>query len=392
MKRVGHLWASVVSEDNLMRAIEEVNRTHHWYKKHKINRCTLWVEQTKEERVRDLQRILEEGFVQAKPRHIRRYDPSAQKWRDIHEPRQWPDQYIHHALIQAIQPVLMRGMDPYCCGSIRGRGSDYARKSIKKWMKTDKKGTKYCFQCDIYHFYDSLTQRAVMNRMRQLIKDRRVLSLIEATIADGIFIGAYTSQWYANTVLQPLDHALRQDGYEVKHNARYMDNFTGFGSNKRKLHRAIEAIGRWLRKFGLRLKGDWQVFPIGKAKPGSKRHRFGRLPAAVGFRYERTYTIPRKRNYLRLKRAAKRYRDKVRREEFVSARIAAGLLSRIGQLAKCSNVHIYACVLKGERIQRDLKNIVRQMTKRKGYFTWNTFLEPKATSKSSRSRVLPEPA
>lgn len=375
-----------------MRAIEEVNRTHHWHKKHHINRCTLWVEETTEERIKDLKRILEAGFVQAKPRHIRRYDPSAQKWRDIHEPRQWPDQYIHHALIQAIQPVLMRGMDPYCCGSIRGRGSDLARKSIKKWVKGDKKGTKYCYQCDIYHFYDSLTPEVVMHRMRQLIKDHRVLSLIEATIKDGIFIGAYTSQWYANTVLQPLDHSLRQKDFGIKHDIRYMDNMTGFGSNKRKLHRAIDWMKSWLQKFGLRLKGDWQVFPIGKPIPGKERHRRGRLPAAVGFRYDRTYVIPRKRNYLRLKRAAKRYRDKVKHEAFVSGRVAAGLLSRIGQLAKCSNVHIYAFVLKGERLQRDLKNIVRQMSKRKGYFTWNTFLEQKAIPRSSRSRVLAEPA
>ena len=210
MKRVGDLWSTVVSDDNLSEAIDEVNRTHRWHRKHRPNRCTIWVEQTKAERIKDLRRILEQGFVQSKPRHIRRYDASAQKWRDIHEPRQWPDQYIHHALIQAIQPVLMCAMDPYCCGSIRKRGADLCRKSIKKWVGKGDKRTKYCFQCDIYHFYDSLTPEVVMYRMRQLIKDHRVLNLIEATVKDGIFIGAYTSQWYANTILQPLDHILRR--------------------------------------------------------------------------------------------------------------------------------------------------------------------------------------
>ena len=384
MKRVGDLWSTVVSDDNLSEAIDEVNRTHRWHRKHRPNRCTIWVEQTKAERIKDLRRILEQGFVQSKPRHIRRYDASAQKWRDIHEPRQWPDQYIHHALIQAIQPVLMCAMDPYCCGSIRKRGADLCRKSIKKWVGKGDKRTKYCFQCDIYHFYDSLTPEVVMYRMRQLIKDHRVLNLIEATVKDGIFIGAYTSQWYANTILQPLDHILRQEDLGVKHYTRYMDNLTGFGTNKRKLRRAIKRADEWLAKFGLRLKGDWQVFKIGKPVPGKKRHRHGRLPSAVGFRYDRNYVIPRKRNLIRLKRATARYRKAVQKKRFVSAHIAAGLLSRIGQLARCSNVNLYKRLFKGERLQRDLKNIVRQQHRRRRHLTWNMFLEQKATPKSSR--------
>ena len=380
MKRVGQLWDLLVSDENLSEAIDEVNRTHHWHRKHRVNRCTVWVETTKKERIKELREILEQGFVQAKPRHIQRYDASAQKWRDIHEPRQWPDQYVHHALIQAIQPALMQGMDPYCCGSIRGRGASRCRKAIRKWMRSDKKGTKYCLQADIYHFYDSLTPQVVMYRMRRLIKDKRVLDLIEATVKDGIYIGAYTSQWYANALLQPLDRLFRQEKLGVKHYARYMDNLTIFGANKRLLRHAVDRASEWLIKFGLRLKGDWQVFPTAK-----------RLPSAGGFRYGRDYVIPRKRNLLRLKRATARYRKNVREKRFVSAHTAAGLLSRFGQLAWCNNVNLYQRLNRGERVQRALKNIVRQYYRRKGFLTWNMFLEQKATPKSSRSKAPPVP-
>ena len=91
------------------------------------------------------------------------------------------DQYVHHALIQVLQPVFMRGMDYYCCGSIRDRGPHHARKAIEIWMDKDPRGTKYEFCGDIRHFYDSLQPEVVMDRMRQLIKDRRVLDLICAS-------------------------------------------------------------------------------------------------------------------------------------------------------------------------------------------------------------------
>lgn len=47
-------------------------------------------------------------------------------------------------------------MDMYCCGSIPGRGTAYARKNIEHWVRTDLEGTKYGFSGDIRHFYDSL--------------------------------------------------------------------------------------------------------------------------------------------------------------------------------------------------------------------------------------------
>lgn len=48
--------------------------------------------------------------------------------------------------------------------------------------------------------------------MRCLIKDRRVLDLIWRIVKDGVRIGSYTSQWFANTVLQPLDQMIRDSG------------------------------------------------------------------------------------------------------------------------------------------------------------------------------------
>lgn len=364
MKRVGHIFDELISDANLSKAIDEVNRTHHWKARHKPNKTTAWVELTKADRITVLREIIASGFDQKPPRIIERYDASARKWRIISEPIQWPDQYIHHALIQVIQPVLMRGMDLYCCGSIRGRGTHYAKKAIEKWMSNDKKGTRYCLTADIKHFYDSLRPEVVMNRMRELIKDSRILDLIERITSDGIKIGAYPSQWFANTTLQPLDHMIRQSGLCSRY-VRYMDNITVFGANKRHLRKLKKMIAMWLKDHKLELKGDWQIFPvIGERRPN------GRMPNAVGYRYGRGYTILRKHNLFRLKKAIRKYR---KREGKISPRAAESILSRLGQLKHCNNTQIYKEMFRGEHIIKALKQYVRK--KRKGLMTWNMYLE-----------------
>ena len=126
------------------------------------------------------------GFPPEKPRTFPRYDSTAGKWREINEPALWPDQYVHHVIVQVLAPVLMRGMDFYCCGSIPGRGPHRARKAIEKWLEKDQKGTKYAAELDIKKFYPSLSPREVMRFLRRKIKDEAFLGLIWRIIKDGI--------------------------------------------------------------------------------------------------------------------------------------------------------------------------------------------------------------
>ena len=348
MKRASHVFEVIVSEENLKRAILDVVASHRWRKHHILNRCSQWLERTIDKRTTELKEIIINGFVPTPPKVTRRYDTNAKKWRTIYEPPEWPDQCVHHALVQAIEPVCMRGMDAYCCGSIKGRGMHYGAAAIKRWMRRDPKGTRYCFQCDIRQFYPSLKPEFVLERFKRLVKDYRALDLIRRICEHGIFPGYYTSQWLANTFLQPLDVLIRaHDG--CAHYARYMDNMTVFSPNKRKLRRLKPKVDRWLGEHGLSLKGDWQFF--------STRDR---LPDAMGYRYGHGYTLPRKRNYLKLKRGVARYRKKRDGGRRVSRHMAQGLLSRYGNIKHCSNVRIYRNLNKGERIQRELKAVVRR--------------------------------
>lgn len=172
-------------------------------------------------------------------------------------------QVFHWVLILAISPVIMRGMVAHTCASIPKRGAHYGKKFIEKWLQ-DEPNTKYCAKIDISKFYQSIDQTAAKKEFRRYIADVRALWLIDKIIdsyPQGLPIGTYTSQWFANWILQRLDHFIKEI-LHVKYAIRYMDDIVMFARNKKELHRIIDAIEEYLKPFGLRLKGNWQVFRV----------------------------------------------------------------------------------------------------------------------------------
>lgn len=376
MQRATNVYSMMVSDKNIELAIINVNSTHRWLPGHKPNPTVQWVEENIPARVKELREIINNGFVPHPMKKKRRWDKSAGKWRDVCEPRLWPDQYVHHILIQVLEPVFMRGMDKWCCGSIKKRGIHYGMKAMKRWMKKPSKDIRYCLECDIHHFYDSIKPEVVMQRLRQLVSDNRVLDLCERILANGVAIGVYCSQWFANVILQPLDHAIREMGFGIKRFLRYMDNFTLYASSKRKLKKVFKFICEWLGDHQLKIKDNWQIFPT---KPSTKAianaHKRGkrpkvRMPTALGYKYGPGFTLLRKRNLHRLSQQLNRYNYRKRHGRPISVRLAAGLMSRFGQLKHCNHNVIYSDVLQYEpRTQHDLKKIVR-INQRKEMAKW----------------------
>ena len=344
-KRIGYLMEKLCTRENALLAIEAVNEPR------KKNKTAQWVESTKEARADELCELLRD-FHPKKPRTFPRYDSTAGKWREINEPALWPDQYVHHMIVQVLAPVLMRGMDFYCCGSIPGRGPHRARKAIEKWLEKDQKGTKYAAELDIKKFYPSLSPREVMRFLRRKIKDEAFLGLIWRIIKDGIKIGFYISQWLANAVLEPLDHYIREKlGDGVRHYVRYIDNLTIFGHNKKKLHRAIRSIMEFLGRMGLRLKENWQLYNTRK-----------RMVNAVGYRYKRGLTLIRKKNLLRLKRQCTRARKRIAAHRKIAPIQARGILSRSGQLKHCAGWSLYDKHVRP--IEKTIKSVVREASRK----------------------------
>lgn len=172
-------------------------------------------------------------------------------------------QIFHWILIMAISPTIMHGMVTHTCASIPKRGSHYGKRFVKKWLQ-DEQNTKYCAKIDISKFYQSISQEAAKVEFRRYIADSTALWLIDTIIEsypDGLPIGTYTSQWFANWILQRMDHYIKEN-LHVKYAMRYMDDVVMFGRNKKELHRILDAISDYLEPFGLHIKGNWQVFRV----------------------------------------------------------------------------------------------------------------------------------
>ena len=355
----------IVADDNVHLAILKVNSAHH---QHGV--CG-WVLRTMDERIEELKRIAQDPKWQASPpRTFAFYDKSAGKWRDeVCEPPIWPEQYIHQMIVQALEPILMKGMDHWCCGSIPGRGISHGMKGIKRWLREDPKGTRYAAELDIKSFYRSINPRYVIRWLARKIKDRAALRLIWAIIKNGIKIGYYISQWMANAMLQPLDHLIREK-LGVQHFLRYIDNLTLFASSKRKLHKAIKAISKWLTSVGLRLKENWQVYRVS-----------ARMVSALGYRYNHQKTLLRKRNLLRLKRQLARAYKKIDAGRKLAVSMAAGLLSRLGQLKHCDSRDLRRAIVRPGLI-KILKDVVREHSRKRKEQSqkWNRTPAPSTAS------------
>lgn len=117
-----------------------------------------------------------------------------------------------------------------------------------------------------------------------MFKDTETLWLCDAIMEYGVLIGAFFSAWFLHLTLQPLDLMIHQKQYGVSHYVRQMDNFTIFGSNKRKLRKLLEDIKKWLAEIGMKIKGNWQIFPRRVYAQGRK--------SASGFAEEKAATPP----------------------------------------------------------------------------------------------------
>lgn len=178
--------------------------------------------------------IANESFTPSPYRRFQIKDGATQKVREICCPKFYPDQIVHWMMILVLEPVFMRGMCETNCGSVPGRGAHYGKKHIEKWYKLDRKNTKYCAKLDIRKFYPSSKAPAVMQELRHVIKCKRMLRLCETVLnsSDGLPIGNYTSQWFANFLLQRLDHFIKEV-LHIRYFVRYMDDMCLWASSKK---------------------------------------------------------------------------------------------------------------------------------------------------------------
>ncbi len=349
MKRTGYIYEKLCDKELIREAIIKASRKKR--RRRSVRRILRNIDFYVDEIYTMMQK---EEFTPSPYRRFKIKDGATQKEREICCPKFYPDQIVHWMLILAIQPILQRGMYEFNCGSVPGRGAHYGKKYIERWYERDRKNTKYCAKLDVKKFYPSAKAPVIMRELRRVIKCQRTLRLCDVILnsSDGLPIGNYTSQWFANFLLQRLDHFIKEV-LKIPHYVRYMDDMCLFAASKRLLHKAVKAIREFLAGLQLELKSNWQVFPTAS-----------RAVDFLGFRFFREKTTLRKNLALRLRRRVKKiHRYAQRHGGRLRPRDASAVMSYAGWLKHAECQGFYEKHIKPYINFKKAKEVIRNETR-----------------------------
>lgn len=365
MKRIGFLYEQIVSEENCRLAI--INAAKHKKKRKNVQK----VMDNLDFYAKDLsERLVRLDFTSPYRTRIIK-DGLSGKERELQIPAFYPDQCAHHAIVQVLQPLIMKSSYHWSCANIPNRGIDRAAKGVERATVRDIKHAKYCVKMDIHKFYPSIPHDKLKDYLSRKIKDKKALGIIHVVIDSyhslpehGIPIGNYTSPWLAEFYLQPLDYFIKQT-LGVRYYIRYADDLVLIDSNKRKLRKALYAVIAFVEELGLEIKHDYQLFRI-QRNCKSRTNRRGRKIDFVGRCFGIKVTTIRKRRALALMRQS-RYIQKIQRTNgVVSFRMAAGFLSRCSCFKHTDSLGMKKKYYDTVKIKK-LKEVVRNESKRKHF-------------------------
>lgn len=247
MKRINHLWSQIVSFDNLLLAYKKAQRG----KSRKTSVAQFSLKLKSE--LFSLQRQLIQDNYQ--PGEYRLFTIYERKPRQI-AAAPFRDRVVHHALMNIIEPPLDKQFiyDSYACR--QGKGVHKAIDRYQTWAKR----YRYALKMDIQQYFPSIDHLLLKHKLRQRIKDVKVLNLFNKIIdtapppmkldlptkrRTGIPIGNLTSQFLANLYLNDFDHYIKEE-LRVHAYLRYVDDFIILDDDKNRLHQFRIQIQEYL--------------------------------------------------------------------------------------------------------------------------------------------------
>jgi RNA-directed DNA polymerase len=199
---------------------------------------------------------------QFKPQAIRRVHipkPGSTETRPLGIPTV-RDRVVQAAIVNVIEPIFEHDFAEHSYGFRPGRGSKDALRRVEELLKA---GYIHVVDADLKSYFDSIPHDRLMDRLKEKIADGPVLSLIgkflKAEVTDGTSQwtpdagapqGAVLSPLLSNVYLDPLDHLLAQEGFQM---VRYADDFVILCRTANEAQRALEVVQTWVAENGLSL-------------------------------------------------------------------------------------------------------------------------------------------
>jgi len=173
------------------------------------------------------------------------------------------DRLLHHAIHRKLYPYFVSRFiaDSFSCQSGKGlhRGLDRFHMMARQVSQNNTR-TCWILKCDIRKFFSSVDHDILLNVLRGLIADKRLMNLLEVIIRSfetahgkGIPLGNLTSQLFANVYMNELDQFVKHD-LRMKNYARYADDFVFLSSDRSELIYCVREVSAFLtERLALRL-------------------------------------------------------------------------------------------------------------------------------------------
>ena len=229
----------------------------------------------------------------------------------------------------------------------KARRNKTSRKDIREFDRNKEELLKK-LQLDIKKFYPSINHEVLKEIIRKKIKDQKLLQLLDEIIdsADGVPIGNYLSQFFANLYLSYFDHWIKEDK-KVRYHFRYADDIVILHNNKEYLWQLFEEMKQYLATLKLVFKDNYQVFKVED-----------RGISFVGYIIRHDYTLVRKN----IKRSMCRKAARLSRKKHITIEdYKQQMCSHIGWIKHCNGINLLKKILR----YKELLVYARRFSKQK---------------------------
>jgi len=252
-----------------------------------------------EENLEKLSRMLQDGSY--RPQAIRRAwipKPGSKEKRPLGIPTV-RDRVAQAALCAVLEPIFERDFAAQSYGFRPNRGCQDALRRVDALLQA---GYGWAVDADLKSYFDTIPHSDLIERVRRKVVDSKVLGLVTAylkakvmetaagwTPDEGTPQGAVISPLLSNVYLDPLDHRMAEQGYEM---VRYADDFVILCRSEADARDALEQVRQWTATAGLKLH------PIKtRIVDATQAGGFDFL----GYHFERGYRWPRRKSLKKLK-------------------------------------------------------------------------------------------
>jgi RNA-directed DNA polymerase len=209
------------------------------------------------------------------------------------------DRVVQTALRAVLEPIFERTFAAQSYGFRPGRGCKDALRLVH-YLLTE--GYHWVVDADLKRYFDTIPFAPLLARVEEQVADGAVLALIEAYLHQGVLEemtwwqpeagtpqGAVISPLLSNIYLNPLDHLMAQQGWEM---VRYADDFVILCRSEAEAQQALTLVQQWTAQAGLTLHPD-KTRVVDATKPGGFDF--------LGYHFERGYRWPREKSLQKLK-------------------------------------------------------------------------------------------